>query len=177
MNQLQSCINYCTFLVQQFIFSGRAQCLNMHRFMLPFALGNQKKKKKDLMAPQMYSKQRKPSNQMMGMTAECKRWRLGVKDDIWVEIKPFQDEWIWIFSIGLTVKNGFFFGCLLVGLGLKKKRKEKENPVVISTYSGISLVSWLEWKGKTVEDIHMRQRQVRTATLSDRTHTDIETHT
>lgn len=30
-------------------------------------------------------------------------------------------------------------------------------PVLKITYSGISLVSWLEWKGKTVKDIHMRQ--------------------
>lgn len=44
-------------------------------------------------------------------------------------------------------------GLLLVRLDLKLGKY----PVVKSTYSGISLVSWLEWKGKTVKDIYMRQ--------------------
>ena len=41
----------------------------------------------------------------------------------------------------------------LVGLDLKLGKCPLEN----STYSGISLVSWLEWEGKTVKDIYMRQ--------------------
>lgn len=48
---------------------------------------------------------------------------------------------------------GWFFLVLLVGLDLKLGKR----PVIKSTYSGISLVSWLEWKGKTVKDIYMRQ--------------------
>lgn len=47
--------------------------------------------------------------------------------------------------IGLTIKNGLVL-VLLVGLGWKLGQR----PVTkTTTYSGISLVSWLEWKGKT----------------------------
>lgn len=63
-----------------------------------------------------------------------------------------QTECALISSFGLTIKDGLFW-LLLVGLDWKPG----EHPVVKSTYSGISLVSWLEWEGKTVKDIHMRQ--------------------
>lgn len=42
---------------------------------------------------------------------------------------------------------------LLVRLDLKLGKC----PLKTSTYSGMSLVSWLEWKGKTVKDIYIRQ--------------------
>lgn len=61
------------------------------------------------------------------------------------------------------------FSLLLVGLDLKLGK----HPVIKSTYSGISLVSWLEWEGKTVKDIYMRQDTMLTMTrevrLKDRT--------
>lgn len=59
---------------------------------------------------------------------------LNGKDDFCAET-----ECTLIFLFGLTIKHGFFL-VLLVGLDLKPDK----HPVLKSTYSGISLVSWLE---------------------------------
>lgn len=78
---------------------------------------------------------------------DLKRWGWFLCGKSWQ-----QTECALISSFGLTIKDGLFW-LLLVGLD----REPGEHPVVKSTYSGISLVSWLEWEGKTVKDIHMRQ--------------------